>query len=79
MIDKSEIPWVYSARRTDGNQNTGKPWSEMDDDDLKNCHALGQSVAETADYLMRTHKEVTERKRELGLLAKKRQGGANAR
>ena len=65
--------------RRDGNLNTGKPWSKMDDGALKNCHTLGQSIARTADYLMRTQKEVTERKRELGLLAKKRRGGANAR
>jgi hypothetical protein len=43
------------------NLNEGKPWSEMDLFDLKDCIARDTPVAEIADFLCRSEKEVREK------------------
>ena len=52
----------------DGNWNTGKPWSEMDIADLRQFLRVGTSIEETADFLMRSVAEVSEKAKELGLI-----------
>ena len=49
------------------NINEGKPWSEMDLVDLRNSVAHGTPVAEIADFLRRSEREVQEKIAELGL------------
>jgi len=49
------------------NINEGKPWSEMDLVDLRNSVAHGTPVAEIADFLCRSEREVQEKIAELGL------------
>jgi hypothetical protein len=49
------------------NLNEDKPWSEMDVFDLENHLAQGDSVARTADFLMRREEEVRAKMEELGL------------
>jgi len=49
------------------NLNTGTPWSELSDEDLRWCVNDRQSVEEIADFLCRTKAEVRERLAELGL------------
>lgn len=49
------------------NWNVGKEWSEMDVFDLRNHIAEGCSIAETAEFLMRSEHEVCEKMRELNL------------
>ena len=48
---------------------TSKAWSEMDVFDLKNHVEQGCSLEETADFLMRTEREVREKMEDLGLRA----------
>jgi hypothetical protein len=52
-------------RYDEPNLNEGKPWSEMDLFDLKNSLARGTPVAEIADFLCRSEKEVREKIAEL--------------
>ena len=49
--------------------NDGKPWSEMDIDDLKASIAHGATLEEGASFLCRagTSLEVAEKAKELGL------------
>jgi hypothetical protein len=47
--------------------NDGKPWSTMDDDDLRNEVAAGESVETAATFLCRTPDEVAIRAAALGL------------
>jgi len=47
--------------------NSGKPWTEIDDRELRVELDQGRSVGETADLLCRTRAEVQQRMRELGL------------
>ena len=47
------------------NLNEGKPWSEMDLVDLRNSLAHGNSVAEIAEFLCRSEREVQEKIAEL--------------
>jgi hypothetical protein len=47
------------------NLNTGEPWSEMDLFDLGNCVRLEQPVAEIADFLCRSQREVQDKISEL--------------
>jgi hypothetical protein len=63
----------YARNRQEGDLNTGKFWSEMDDWDLKNHNKQGVTVAETAIFLMRTHDEIFDRSRELGVEWSERQ------
>jgi hypothetical protein len=49
------------------NWNVGKAWSQMNVCDLKNHLAQGSWVAETAEFLMRSEREVREKMEELGL------------
>ena len=49
------------------NLNTGEPWSETDDRDLRAELQAGQSIEEAARFLCRTIDEVEKRMRELGL------------
>jgi hypothetical protein len=57
------------------NWNAGKAWSEMDVVDLKNHLAQGCSVEETADFLMRSEREVREKMDELDLRGSKAWNG----
>jgi hypothetical protein len=59
------------------NWNVGKAWSEMDLFDLKNHLAQGCSVEETAEFLMRSEREVREKMAELGL-SKKQPGNSGS-
>ena len=47
--------------------NEGKPWSTMDDDDLRNEVVSGASVKDTATFLCRPPDEVIVRAAALGL------------
>jgi hypothetical protein len=51
-------------------RNDGKPWSEMDLNDLKAVIADGATIEEAAEFLCRsgTVREVRRKARELGLL-----------
>jgi hypothetical protein len=49
------------------NWNVGKAWSQMNVCVLKNHLAQGSWVAETAEFLMRSEREVREKMEELGL------------
>jgi hypothetical protein len=49
------------------NLNTGKPWSEMDDEDLRASIAAGDTSKAAAEFLCRNANEVRKRARELGL------------
>jgi hypothetical protein len=49
------------------NINSGTPWSEQSDRDLRWCVEHGRSVEYIADFLCRTRAEVRERMAELGL------------
>jgi hypothetical protein len=55
------------------NINTGKPWSEMDDQDLlayfsKGAMVKHKAVAQAAEFLCRNQVEVRQRLRELGYI-----------
>jgi hypothetical protein len=50
------------------NLNEGKPWLEMDLVDLRNSLAHGRSVAEIAEFLCRSEREVHEKIAELELV-----------
>jgi hypothetical protein len=63
----------YASNRQESDLNVGKPWSEMDDADLRNHNTQGVTVAATASFLMRTHDEVLNRSRELGVKWSERQ------
>ena len=47
------------------NLNEGKPWSEMDLVDVRNSLTHGGSVAEIAEFLCRSEREVHEKVAEL--------------
>jgi hypothetical protein len=47
--------------------NSGKPWSELDDEDLRASVANGATSKVAAEFLCRTGREVRERAKELGL------------
>jgi hypothetical protein len=47
--------------------NSGKPWTEIDDRELRAELQQGRSLREIADLLCRTRAEVEQRIRELGL------------
>jgi hypothetical protein len=47
------------------NFNEGKSWSEMDLVDLRNSLAHGRTVAEIAEFLCRSEREVQEKVAEL--------------
>ena len=47
------------------NINSGKPWSEMDLDDLTNCLMLREPVEQIADFLCRDIEEVEAKVAEL--------------
>jgi len=47
------------------NPNEGKPWSEMDLFDLKNCLECIQPAVEIAAFLCRSEQEVREKIAEL--------------
>ena len=49
------------------NINTGKPWSEMDNADLRHDVKRKVPVDRIAEFLCRTEKEVRDKARELGL------------
>jgi hypothetical protein len=49
------------------NLNTGTPWSEMDDTDLRWQVKHKVPVDEIADFMCRTEKEIRDQARELGL------------
>jgi hypothetical protein len=53
--------------RTVPNLNTGKPWSEMDDEDLRASIAAGDTSKTAAEFLCRNANEVRKRAKELGL------------
>jgi hypothetical protein len=60
-------------RRGIPNINTGKPWSDMDDQDLMVCFTKGDAVTHkaviaAADFLCRNGEEVRARLRELGYI-----------
>jgi hypothetical protein len=46
--------------------NSGKPWSEMDLEDLEHSLYFGDTVAATASFLCRDEDEVREKMKELG-------------
>ena len=48
--------------------NSGTPWSELAEQDLRHCVSQRQTVKETARFLCRSEKEVGEKMVELGLL-----------
>ena len=45
--------------------NSGKHWSDMDDNDLILFNGLGWSIKDMAEYLCRTEDEVVKRLEEL--------------
>ena len=47
--------------------NSGKPWSEMDIEDLRSFALGGATAAETATFLCRDVDETITKARELGL------------
>jgi hypothetical protein len=47
------------------NLNTGTPWSEWDDQDIRWGLDHGRSIEETADFLCRTPSEIRQRIREI--------------
>jgi len=49
------------------NLNADKPWSVMDDDDLRNSAGRGHSAEWLADFLCRDVEEVRTRAADLGL------------
>jgi hypothetical protein len=49
------------------NLNSGLPWSEIDDRDLRRRFEHSQPIAEIAVFLCRDVDEIEERLRELGL------------
>lgn len=51
------------------NINSGKPWSELDLQDLRYCLAAGEPVADIADFLCRNVDEVRAKIAERGLEA----------
>lgn len=51
------------------NLSTGKPWSQLDLDDLKAGLERKDSIAAIAQFLCRTEAEVREKVRELGFVA----------
>jgi hypothetical protein len=57
------------------NINSGKPWSEIDDFDLKNSLAYGRSISEVADFLCRDEEEVRERAKQLNIKPQSTSGG----
>jgi hypothetical protein len=61
--------------------NDGKPWSEMDLFDLRNCWAHGQTIQEIAEFLCRsgTVEEVGCKAEELGLVGSRRPASRGAR
>jgi hypothetical protein len=48
------------------NMNTGEPWSDADDRDLKWMIKRSARISSMADFLCRTAKELRDRARELG-------------
>ena len=50
--------------------NTGKPWSKMDDTDLREYASDGKPLPWLADYLQRNQAEVSQRMKQLGLRIK---------
>ncbi len=46
--------------------NAGRPWSELDEHDLRSAIADGRTSAEIAEFLCRPEREVIEKARELG-------------
>ena len=48
------------------NLNTGKPWSDWDDDDIRTGVEIGRSDEETAIFLCRKLTEIKTRLKELG-------------
>ena len=60
----------YTSRWDSGampNLNSGRPWSEVDDSDIRWCIVHGQTVAEIASFLCRDPAEVEQRIRALKL------------
>lgn len=56
--------------------NAGLPWSESSIADLRASLGRGADIAETADFLCRTPKEVREKMVELGLSVREDRGAA---
>jgi hypothetical protein len=48
--------------------NSGKPWSEMDLSDLRDCLDQGDTFAQAASFLCRDGDEVRQKARTLGLI-----------
>jgi hypothetical protein len=64
----SDLPhFVYSERPSDGDLNTGEPWSASEERDIRYAIKRGHSVAKTAEFLCRMQKEVRDKAREMGL------------
>jgi len=47
--------------------NSGKPWSEMDLEDLRHSLDYGNTFADAANFLCRDEDEVRQKSRALGL------------
>ena len=52
--------------------NTGKAWSEMDDEDLRNSTKSGMPIGELAVFLQRNRTEITRRQELLKIAASAR-------
>lgn len=65
------------SRRDPPNLNTGEPWSEMSLSDIRWQVEHGRPVAEIADFLCRTRREMRDKIAELGLADehRRRSGG----
>jgi hypothetical protein len=48
--------------------NSGKPWSEMDIQDLRASLDFGNTIADAASMLCRDEDEVRQKAKELGLV-----------
>ena len=56
--------------------NTGKGWSQMDDEDLQLASVCGMRLSELCVFLQRSKKEVIERLGQLKLRTRDNQGRA---
>jgi len=70
---KETLPrFVYSESRKDSNINSHTPWSKWDEQDIRYAVEHEKSLAETADFLCRTYKEVRHKAAAMGLRFEKK-------
>jgi hypothetical protein len=70
MVIVPEIKWQYNLEK---DTKDGKPWSEMDIDDLRGGLAQGWTIEKTARFLcrFRSQDDVRRKAEELGLISER--------